>query len=163
MKRITRILSASVLLSVALLVSGASTPAVAAEGKMAIEMRIKLMKSNLKHFLYVKKFVKDGKGSAAGVVAHASLVNNNSTQIVALFPKGSGRGDFNEKTTRALPKIWENKRGFQAAATRLSEESAMLAKVAAGGDKGAIAKQFGRMGKLACGGCHNMFRGAKVK
>ena len=168
MKQFTRTLSVSILLGVAIMVSWAGAPTVAAEGKMAIEMRLKLMKGGvLKNFLYVKKFVKEGKGSAAGVAAgvaaHASLLNDASTQIVAHFPKGSGRGDFDEKTTRALPKIWENWRGFQAAAMRLTEESAKLARVAAGGDKNAIAKQFGQMGKLGCGGCHKMFRGAKVK
>ncbi len=164
MKHFTRTLSVSILLGVAIMVSWAGTPTVAAEGKMAIEMRLKLMKGGvLKNFLYVKKFVKEGKGSTAGVAAHASLLNDASTQIVAYFPKGSGRGDFDEKTTRALPKIWENWRGFEAAAMRLTDESANLARVAAGGDKDAIAKQFGRMGKLGCGGCHKLFRGAKVK
>jgi len=163
-KQFTGILSIGILLGAVLMASWAGSPAVAAEGKMAIEMRLKLMKGGvLKNFLYVKKFVKDGKGSAAGVAAHASLLNDASTQIVARFPKGSGRGDFDEKTTRALPKIWENWRGFQAAAMRLTEESATLARIAAGGDKDAIAKQFGRMGKLGCGGCHKLFRGAKVK
>lgn len=164
MKKIMGIFSVGIVLGVAFMVSGASAPAVAAEGKAAIEMRVKLMKGGiLKHFLYVKKFVKEGKGSPAGVAAHASLLNDASTKITMHFPSGSGRGDFDDKTTRALPEIWKNWRGFQSAAIRLTEESATLSRVAAGGDKAAIAKQFGKMGKLGCGGCHKIFRGAKVK
>jgi len=60
--------------------------------------------------------VKDGKGTAAGVSAHAHLLNDAATQIVALFPKGTSRGDFDDKTTRALPKIWEDWDGFKKAA-----------------------------------------------
>jgi cytochrome c556 len=164
MRRVISFLGIGVLMGAALTVSVASTTAVAADGKATIEKRIALMKSGvLKNYLYAKKFVKDGKGTPAGVAAHAHLLNDASTQIVAMFPKGTGRGDFDDKTTRALPKIWEDWDGFKKAAEALTRESAKLAEVAAGGDKDAIAAQFGQTGKLGCGGCHKPFRGAKVK
>ncbi len=37
-------------------------------------------------------------------------------------------------------------------------EAEKLMTVAAGGDKAAIAAQFGAMGKSGCGGCHKKFR-----
>lgn len=164
MKRRTSILSVGVLLGAALMLAVAGTPAAAAEGKEAIEKRIALMKNGiLKNFLYAKKYVKEGKGTAAGVAAHAHLLNDASKEVVALFPKGTGRGDFDDKTTRSLPKIWEDWDGFKKAAEDLTRESAKLAQVAAGGDKDAIAAQFGQTGKIGCGGCHKPFRGAKVK
>lgn len=144
--------------------SVATAPAIAADGKEVIEKRIALMKGGvLKNFLYAKKFIKEGKGTSAGVSAHAYLLNDASKQVVALFPKGTGRGDFDDKTTRALPKIWEDWDGFKKAAADLTTESMKLAEVAGGGDKDAIAAQFGKMGKIGCGGCHKPFRGAKVK
>ena len=42
------------------------------------------------------------------------LCAESSKKIPSLFPKGTGRGDFPDKTTRALPKIWEDMAGFQA-------------------------------------------------
>ena len=152
------------ILAVALVMTVAAVPVNAMDGKEAIEKRVALMKGGvLKNYLYAKNFVKDGKGSAAGVAAHAHLLNDAAKQIVALFPKGTGRGDFDDKTTRALPKIWEDWDGFKKAAETLAEESAKLASVAEGGDKGAIAAQFGAVGKNGCGGCHKHYRGAEVK
>lgn len=164
MKRLARILGVAGMFGAALTLSVASTPAIAMEGKAVIEKRITLMKTGvLKNYLYAKKFVKDGEGTAEGVVKHAKLLSEASKEVVALFPKGTGRGDFDDKTTRALPKIWEDWAGFKAVADTMVQESAKLAEVAAGGDKDAIGAQFGKMAKASCGGCHKPFRGAKVK
>ncbi|NKB56543.1 MAG: hypothetical protein GKS00_09420 [Alphaproteobacteria bacterium] len=164
MKFVARVFGVGVLVGAALTFSVAGTPAFAADGKDAIEKRITLMKNGvLKNYLYAKKFAKEGEGTAEGVVKHAKLLSEASAQVVALFPKGTGRGDYDEKMTRALPKIWEDWAGFKTAANVLTQESAKLAEVAAGGDKDAIAAQFGKTAKLGCGGCHKPFRGAKVK
>jgi len=164
MNRILRLTCFGIVAAVVITLSIATAPAIAADGKEAIEKRIALMKGGvLKNFLYVKKFVKEGKGTPAGVSAHAYLLNDASKQVVALFPKGTGRGDYDDKTTRALAKIWEDWAGFKKAAAALTAESMKLAEVAGGGDKDAIAAQFGTMGKNGCGGCHKPFRGAKAK
>ncbi len=164
MNRTFRITGLGIAVATVIAFSIATAPAIAADGKETIEKRIALMKSGvLKNYLYAKKFVKEGKGTAAGVSAHAHLLNDASTQVVALFPKGTGRGDYDDKTTRALPKIWEDWDGFKKAAAALTAESMKLAEVAAGGNKDAIAAQFGQLGKNGCGGCHKPFRGAKVK
>ncbi len=164
MKSIAGVFGFGALLGAALTISVANTPAVAADGKDTIEKRIALMKNGvLKNYLYAKKFVKDGEGTAEGVVKHAKLLSEASKDVVALFPKGTGRGEFDDKTTRALPKIWEDWTGFKAVADTMTRESAILAEVAAGGDKEAIVAQFGKMAKASCGGCHKPFRGAKVK
>ena len=164
MWRIVKFTTLGLVFSGLLALSSELAPATAAEGKQAIEKRIALMKNGvLKNYLYVKNFVKEGKGTAAGVFAHAHLLKDASEQIVALFPKGTGRGNFDDKTTRALPKIWEDWDGFKKAADVLTVESAKMADVAQGGDKNAIAAQFGQLGKNGCGSCHKPFRGAKVK
>ncbi len=47
-------------------------------------------------------------GSVATVAKHAKALNATSKQMLALFPKGSGRGDFSDKQTRALPAVWKD-------------------------------------------------------
>lgn len=164
MRGIGKVISLNILAIMALAVCANGQLASAADGKEAIEKRVSLMKNGiLKNYLYAKNFVNDGKGTAPGVFAHAHLLNDAVKQIVALFPKGTGRGDYDDKITRALPKIWEDWDGFKKAADALEHESAKLAEVAAAGDKDAIAAQFGQVGKIGCGGCHKSYRGAEVK
>jgi cytochrome c556 len=129
-------------------------------GKAAIEARQDAMKSLGKDNKAVQGFVKDGKGSAADVEKAAMSMAAAAKKLPSLFPKGSGRGDFSDKETRADPKIWSDWAGFEKAAGVLAAESTKLAAVAKTGDKGAIAKQ---VGKLGCGGCHDTYRGEKAK
>ena len=133
------------------------------DGATAIKDRKALMKTILKNWKPIKGFAKNGTGSSGAVVKHANAINATTDEMLALFPKGSGRGDFSDKETRALPAIWKDWAGFKKANQTLANESAKLASVAAGGDQKAIAAQVGRMGKLGCGGCHKPFRGAKAK
>lgn len=129
----------------------------------AIKERRALMKTISKNWKPIKAYAKKGKGTPADVVKHATTINASSKKINALFPKGSGRGDFSDKETRALPAIWKDWKGFEKASGVLDQESAKLIKIAGTGDQKAIAKQVGAMGKKGCGGCHKPFRGAKVK
>lgn len=163
--RITKTLAvAAIAVAAIAMTSTISGPVMAAMGEAAIEQRIKFMKADiLKPFKAIKSFVKDGKGSAADVAANARKLNAAASKIPALFPKGTHRGAYDEKMTRALPKIWEDWNGFKAASDTLATESAKLATIAASGDAEAIAAQVGAMGKMGCGGCHKPFRGAKVK
>lgn len=135
----------------------------AASGEDAIKQRRELMKTVVgKNWKPIKGYAKKGKGTPADVAKHAAEINKAAGKVTALFPKGTGRGDFSDKATRALPAIWKDWAKFEAAAKALADESAKLVKVAEGGDKDAIAKQIGATGK-ACGGCHKPFRGAKAK
>lgn len=136
----------------------------AASGEDAIKQRRELMKKVvLKNWKPIKAYAKKGEGTAPAVAAHAAALNKAAGKITALFPKGTGRGDFSDKETRALPAIWKDWAGFEKATKALADESAKLAMVAKSGDKDAIVKQIGATGKLGCGGCHKPFRGAKVK
>jgi len=135
----------------------------AAGGADAIKQRKDLMKNVVgKNWKPIKAYAEKGKGSAADVAKHAAEIHAAAGKVTALFPKGTGRGDFSDKETRALPAIWKDWAGFEKAAKVLADETGKLAKVAQGGDKDAIAKQVAVAGK-ACGGCHKPFRGAKAK
>lgn len=136
----------------------------AASGEDAIKQRRELMKKVvLKNWKPIKAYAKKGEGTPAAVAAHAAALNKAAGKITALFPKGTGRGDFSDKATRALPAIWKDWAGFEKATKALAEQTAKLAAVAKTGDKDAIVKQIGATGKLGCGSCHKPFRGAKVK
>jgi cytochrome c556 len=153
---------ALVLGAVALSAGGPASAAM--DGKDAIEKRVKFMKTEvLGPFKMIKGYVKEGKGSADEVAVAAGKLHTAAMKITGLFPKGTSRGDFDAKTTRALPKIWQDWKGFEAAAGMLAKQSIKLAAVAVGGDKAAIGKQFGMMGKMGCGGCHKLHCGDKVK
>ena len=158
--RLSKILTVSVLAGILILPACISS---ALEGSEAIKERKALMKSISKEWKPIKAYAKSGEGSAAAVAQHATAINGMAKKIDALFPKGSGRGNFSDKETRALPAIWTDWSGFQKASNTLEQESATLIKVAGTGDQKAIAKQVGAMGKNGCGGCHKPFRGAKVK
>lgn len=160
-----RILTGTILAAFAVAaISVAGSPATAMDGKDAIEKRVALMKGNiLKPYLVIKKFVSDGAGTAGDVAESARKLSAAAKEITPLFPKGTSRGEFDEKMTRALPKIWEDWKTFEGTAAALGVEAAKLASVAEGGDKDAIAAQFGMIGKNGCGACHKPFRGAKVK
>lgn len=116
-----------------------------------------------KNWKAIKAYAKKGEGTPAAVAAHAEAISKAAAKIPALFPKGTGRGDYSDKMTRALPAIWKDWSGFEKGAKALATESAKLAVIARNGDKDAIVKQIGATGKLGCGGCHKPFRGAKVK
>jgi cytochrome c556 len=77
------------------------------EGATAIKERQALMQTILKHWKLIKANAKAG-GSAATVAKHAKALNATSKQMLALFPKGSGRGDFSDKQPRALPAVWKD-------------------------------------------------------
>lgn len=75
-----------------------------------------------------------------------------SSDVPALFPKGS---DFGE--TDAKPEVWEDPKGFQEAAAKLSKEVDAFAAAVQTGDKGKMLGAFKNVGD-ACKGCHEDFR-----
>ncbi len=101
--------------------------------------------------------LKDGKTVAAGANAIAAMAG----ALGGLFVKGTHQGSVYK--TRAKKEIWSNIPKVIAANKTLIREAKALAKVAAGNNPGAMGKQFGRMAKLGCGGCHRPFRGPKNK
>lgn len=70
------------------------------------------------------------------------------------FPAGSGVGD-----TKALPSIWMDFSGFEAANTRLVGMLEGLKTSAAAGDAARFAATYQMLGREGCGGCHRAFRG----
>jgi cytochrome c556 len=73
--------------------------------------------------------------------------------LPALFPPGSDQGE-----TRALPAVWSDRAGFEAASAGAAAAAGRLQQAMAGGDTAATAAAFREMGG-SCGTCHRNYRG----
>lgn len=68
------------------------------------------------------------------------------------FGPGTDKGD-----TGALPALWKNKADFESRGEKFKENTAALLAAAQSGDKKAMAKAFGAVGK-SCKGCHKKYK-----
>ena len=102
-----------------------------------------------------KKAIIDAKGDAKGIVAHTAKLKELELAFDKMFPAGSDKGD-----TKALPTVWSDMAGFQAASKNADAAYDKLAVAAGSGDLAAVTAAFGDTGK-ACGACHTKYR-AKI-
>ena len=72
--------------------------------------------------------------------------------FVKMFPAGSDKGE-----TKALPAIWTDMKGFEAASAASNAAYDKLAAAAGSGDLAALTAAFADTGKT-CGACHDKFR-----
>lgn len=128
------------------------------EPQNVVKYRQAVMKAIGGHTGAIVGVVKGEVSYVAHVTAHARGINEMSKLIPDLFPPGTSNADVAD--SRALPKIWEDRAKFDAAAKELEVQSAKLITAAEGGDAGAIGAQLQNLGK-ACGGCHKPFRAEK--
>jgi cytochrome c556 len=98
------------------------------------------------------KAVVDAKGPTAPAVAEAAKLKTLEAAFVKMFPAGSGTGD-----TKALPAIWTDWAGFEAASKASDVAYDKLATAAGSGNAEALAAAFADTGKT-CGACHDKFR-----
>ena len=98
------------------------------------------------------KGVIDAKGDVKAVVASAAKLKTLEAAFVKMFPAGSDKGE-----TKALPTVWSDMAGFQAASKAVDAAYDKLAVAAGSGDQAALATAFADTGK-ACGACHEKFR-----
>ena len=98
------------------------------------------------------KGVIDAKGDVKTVVPMAAKLKTLELAFEKMFPAGSDKGE-----TKALPAIWTDMPGFQAASKAADAAYDKLAVAAGSGDLAAVTAAFGDTGK-ACGACHDKFR-----
>jgi cytochrome c556 len=131
-----------------LIVSGLG---VLAQSSDPITQRQNLMKNNQEQMRALTGMARGQVPfNAASAQAAFQRLQQNATQIPALFPAGSHRGK-----TAALPVIWERKANFDAHATKLGQD----AKAAQTGvtDQASLQAAIQRVGQN-CGGCHETYR-----
>ena len=134
------------------------TAALAAGDATVVTKRQGVMKGQSDHMKGIAGYVKNNEGTPADVAKRAGGLSEIAKIIPSLFPEGTGMDEIKQPRTGAKPEIWLDRAGFEKAAKTLQAEAEKLMTVAAGGDKAAIAVQFGAMGKIGCGGCHKTFR-----
>jgi cytochrome c556 len=150
------------------LLPGATT--YAASGEEVIKARVNFMNDEIdkKNWRVLAAFAAKGKGSLADVEKAANALANLAEKIPGHFPKDTGRGNYPDKLTRALPDIWMNWEEFNKDVRRLADQSKTLARLAREGQKDAVVEIIGKAGrfsqtKLGCVECHENFRGDVVK
>ena len=97
------------------------------------------------------KAIVDAKGPTAGAVEQAAKLKTLEAAFIKLFPAGS------DKDTKALPVVWTDWAGFQAASKNADAAFDKLAVAAGSGNQEQLAAAFADAGK-ACGACHDKFR-----
>jgi len=98
------------------------------------------------------KGIIDAKGPTSGAVEQAGKLKTLELAFAKMFPAGSDKGD-----TKALPAIWTDMAGFQAANKAVDAAYDKLATAAGSGNLEALTAAFAETGK-ACGACHDKFR-----
>ncbi|MFO1081695.1 MAG: cytochrome c [Reyranellaceae bacterium] len=97
------------------------------------------------------KGIIDANGPTAGAVEQAAKLKTLEAAFVKLFPAGS------DKDTKALPTVWSDWAGFQAASKAADAAYDKLATAAGSGNMDALKAAFADTGKT-CGACHDKFR-----
>lgn len=97
------------------------------------------------------KGVIDAKGDVKTLVASAAKLKQLEIAFVGMFPPGS------DKDSKALPTVWSDKAGFQAASKASEAAYDKLAVAAGSGDLAAATAAFGEIPKT-CGACHDKYR-----
>jgi len=98
------------------------------------------------------KGIIDAKGPTAGAVEQAAKLKTLEAAFVKMFPAGSDKGE-----TKALPAVWTDMAGFEAASNNAEAAFDKLSVAAGSGDMAALTAAFTDAGK-ACGACHDKFR-----
>lgn len=98
------------------------------------------------------KGVIDSKGDVKTVVEAAAKMKALENAFDKMFPPGSDKGD-----TKALPTVWTDMAGFEAASKNADAAYDKLAMAAGSGDLAAVTAAFDATGK-ACGACHTKYR-----
>ena len=141
----------------------------AASGEEVIKSRVAFMEDEMEgHWKPLAAFAKSGSGSLADVEKNARAIAKLAKEIPKHFPKDTGRGKYPDKMTRALPAIWEDPEGFKRDIQALVDGSEQLARLASEGKKDEVVEMIGPSGsyaktKIGCAGCHDHFRGRRVK
>lgn len=119
-----------------------------------IKYRQSTMKAMGAHMSLLSQVVKKQVDSRARIGGDAEALRALSVGLAELFPKGTGP---EVARTAAKPDVWQHWGDFTAAATKLQRETARLAQLAHGSDRGAFDAQFEAV-NAACNGCHDQFR-----
>jgi cytochrome c556 len=122
------------------------------QGAALVKQRRQEMGQMGKAFGPLVQIVKGENENYDDALASAEIMNANAKKIMANFPAGSGRDAVPD--SRAKPEVWTKRTEFEAAATKLVEESEKLIVAAKSKDVETFRTQF-KAYASACGACHD--------
>lgn len=138
-----------------LLAATLAVPAHAADDKVHIEYRQKLMKGVGADMGGISDILKHGLPFPDHVAVHASRLQAAAELVPGAFEKKTG-----DVATDAKAEIWMKPAEFAEATELFAKAAADLETAAKGGQPDAIQKAVKGLGK-SCGGCHKPFRRPK--
>ena len=142
---IKRISAAAALLAV-------MAPSYAAESEDIIKYRISVMEAYGSHMAAASRIVRGKVDFDDQLKLHASSIDGIAKTIASLFPEDSDFGD-----TRAKEEVWSKSKEFADSVKANQQAAADFSKVAATGDKAALADSFKKLSD-SCKSCHEDFR-----
>lgn len=124
-----------------------------AEPTGVVAYRQTAMKTFGAHLNAIKTLIQQDPSLIDQAAIHAQAMQHLAVVIPTMFPEGS-----EDPESDALPSIWEDPDGFEAASNSLAETSAALVAAAETGDVQAVTQAFATVGKEGCGTCHSDYR-----
>ena len=124
----------------------------AAEPQDIIKYRENVMKANGAHLAAALAIIQGKVDYKNQLEAHVRALETFTSDIPALFPKGSDFGN-----TRAKDAVWSNRAEFDKRAKNLKEAVAAFAKAVKSGNREAMLAKFKDVGE-GCKACHKDFR-----
>ncbi|HEY0832564.1 MAG TPA: cytochrome c [Azospirillum sp.] len=133
----------------------AAGTAVAADPVDQVKAREALMKKMGGGMKVIGQFVKGEGGTQEEVQkAAAAIADVSSSDVAAVFPKGTAKG---VGESHAKPELWEQWSKTQALWSDMRPAAAKLVDAAKAGDKAQVAQAMQATGKT-CANCHEEFR-----
>lgn len=131
----------------------AVTTALLAQDGDIVAKRQATMKAMGKEMGAIKDLLTGSPEELAQVREHATKLSATAEEIPGMFPEGSDQGK-----TDALPAVWTDHAGFEAAAAKMGDLADALAASSDSGDAKQVTAAFATLGKEGCGGCHQTYR-----
>jgi cytochrome c556 len=138
--------------AVALALVVAVTVEAADEPDNIIKYRRNVMKSVGANIANIAMVAKGEVTFVANVALNARAIRDGLNLAGGLFPDGTDIGE-----TNALPKLWQDRAGFDDALRQARAAADDMVAAAETGDLGEIQKALGALGKR-CGECHKPYR-----
>lgn len=135
------------------LLAGAAARITGEKATGVVALRQVTMKANAAHMTAVKRIMTEYPQLLDHALFHAEAVEAAVAHLPDLFPPGS-----DQPATGALPAVWRDRTGFEAAAAGAVGLAKRLVEAARSGDVRATLAAYEAMGKNGCNGCHQKYR-----
>ena len=150
-----KIISIIILTSIVL-----SGNAVSQDDENIIKYRKNIMKALGNHISVIASNIKGKVNLNSDILPHSNAlyITLAAIDIEKTFPEGTSNNSGLK--TKSLSNIWTEKKLFEESMNNSTARAKELITAAESGDKSAIGKALGALGKT-CGNCHNKFREKK--